>query len=173
MFLDKIRGFNIVYTQVKPFANEIIDAIHSGSTPDFREKFRNTDMLFVDDIQFISRNIPPRPSLITFNSLHEAGKQIVLTSDRPPGEINALTERLRQRFEMALLADIKEPDYETRVAIIRQRPRSLTLTFPTRVAQCIANQIKTNVRQIEGVPNKLKAYTDLYQRKAPSIFSAL
>ncbi len=90
-------------------------------------------MLFVDDIQFISGKDPTQTEFFnTFNSLHEAGKQIVLTSDRPPGEINALTERFRQRFEMGLLADIKEPDYETRVAIIRQRPRSLTLTFPTR-----------------------------------------
>lgn len=171
--LDKNPGFNIVYTQGEAFANEIIDAIHSGSTPDFREKFRNTDMLFVDDIQFISGKDSTQTEFFnTFNSLHEAGKQIVLTSDRPPKEINALTERLRQRFEMGLLADIKEPDYETRVAIIRQKAEELNFDLSDAVAQCIANQIKTNVRQIEGVLNKLKAYTDLTSEK-PSIFSVI
>lgn len=171
--LAKNPGFNIVYTQGEAFANEIIDAIHSGSTPDFREKFRNTDMLFVDDIQFISGKDSTQTEFFnTFNSLHEAGKQIVLTSDRPPKEINALTERLRQRFEMGLLADIKEPDYETRVAIIRQKAEELNFDLSDAVAQCIANQIKTNVRQIEGVLNKLKAYTDLTSEK-PSIFSVI
>ena len=166
-------GFNIVYTQGEAFANEIIDAIHSGSTPDFREKFRNTDMLFVDDIQFIAGKDSTQTEFFnTFNSLHEAGKQIVLTSDRPPKEINSLTERLRQRFEMGLLADIKEPDYETRVAIIRKKAEELNFEMSDAVAQCIANQIKTNVRQIEGVLNKLMAYTNLTSEK-PSIFNVI
>lgn len=165
--------FNIVYTQGEAFANEIIDAIHSGSTPDFREKFRNTDMLFVDDIQFIAGKDSTQTEFFnTFNSLHEAGKQIVLTSDRPPKEINSLTERLRQRFEMGLLADIKEPDYETRVAIIRKKAEELNFEMSDAVAQCIANQIKTNVRQIEGVLNKLMAYTNLTSEK-PSIFNVI
>ena len=166
-------GFNIVYTQGEAFANEIIDAIHSGSTPDFREKFRNTDMLFVDDIQFIAGKDSTQTEFFnTFNSLHEAGKQIVLTSDRPPKEINSLTERLRQRFEMGLLADIKEPDYETRVAIIRKKAEELNFEMSDAVAQCIANQIKTNVRQIEGVLNKLMAYTNLTSEK-PSSFNVI
>lgn len=166
-------GFNIVYTQGEAFANEIIDAIHSGSTPDFREKFRNTAMLFVDDIQFIAGKDSTQTEFFnTFNSLHEAGKQIVLTSDRPPKEINSLTERLRQRFEMGLLADIKEPDYETRVAIIRKKAEELNFEMSDAVAQCIANQIKTNVRQIEGVLNKLMAYTNLTSEK-PSIFNVI
>ena len=166
-------GFNIVYTQGEAFANEIIDAIHSGSTPDFRDKFRNTDMLFVDDIQFIAGKDSTQTEFFnTFNSLHEAGKQIVLTSDRPPKEINSLTERLRQRFEMGLLADIKEPDYETRVAIIRKKAEELNFEMSDAVAQCIANQIKTNVRQIEGVLNKLMAYTNLTSEK-PSIFNVI
>ena len=166
-------GFNIVYTQGEAFANEIIDAIHSGSTPDFREKFRNTDMLFVDDIQFIAGKDSTQTEFFnTFKSLHEAGKQIVLTSDRPPKEINSLTERLRQRFEMGLLADIKEPDYETRVAIIRKKAEELNFEMSDAVAQCIANQIKTNVRQIEGVLNKLMAYTNLTSEK-PSIFNVI
>ena len=166
-------GFNIVYTQGEAFANEIIDAIHSGSTPDFREKFRNTDMLFVDDIQFIAGKDSTQTEFFnTFNSLHEAGKQIVLTSGRPPKEINSLTERLRQRFEMGLLADIKEPDYETRVAIIRKKAEELNFEMSDAVAQCIANQIKTNVRQIEGVLNKLMAYTNLTSEK-PSIFNVI
>lgn len=166
-------GFNIVYTQGEAFANEIIDAIHSGSTPDFREKFRNTDMLFVDDIQFIAGKDSTQTEFFnTFNSLHESGKQIVLTSDRPPKEINSLTERLRQRFEMGLLADIKEPDYETRVAIIRKKAEEMNFEVSDAVAQCIANQIKTNVRQIEGVLNKLMAYTNLTGER-PSIFNVI
>ena len=166
-------GFNIVYTQGEAFANEIIDAIHSGRTPDFREKFRNTDMLFVDDIQFIAGKDSTQTEFFnTFNSLHESGKQIVLTSDRPPKEINSLTERLRQRFEMGLLADIKEPDYETRVAIIRKKAEEMNFEVSDAVAQCIANQIKTNVRQIEGVLNKLMAYTNLTGER-PSIFNVI
>ena len=146
-------GFNIVYTQGEAFANEIIDAIHSGSTPDFREKFRNTDMLFVDDIQFIAGKDSTQTEFFnTFNSLHEAGKQIVLTSDRPPKEINSLTERLRQRFEMGLLADIKEPDYETRVAIIRKKAEELNFEMSDAVAR-----VHRKSDQDQRTPNRGRA----------------
>ena len=117
-------GFNIVYTQGEAFANEIIDAIHSGQHTGFPREIPQHRYAFCGRHSVYRRQGSTQTEFFnTFNSLHEAGKQIVLTSDRPPKEINSLTERLRQRFEMGLLADIKEPDYETRVAIIRKKGR--------------------------------------------------
>ena len=157
---------NIVYTQGEAFANEIIEAIHNVRTPAFREKYRNTDVLFVDDIQFIAGMESTQTEFFnTFNTLYENNKQIILTSDRPPKEIKSLDERMSQRFEMGLLADIQEPDFETRVAIIRRKAEQLGFELPDGVIQCIANQIKTNIRQIEGVVNKLLAYSRLTNEK--------
>ena len=135
-------------------------------TPAFREKYRNTDVLFVDDIQFIAGMESTQTEFFnTFNTLYENNKQIILTSDRPPKEIKSLDERMSQRFEMGLLADIQEPDFETRVAIIRRKAEQLGFELPDGVIQCIANQIKTNIRQIEGVVNKLLAYSRLTNEK--------
>lgn len=157
---------NIVYTQGEAFANEIIEAIHNVRTPAFREKYRNTDVLFVDDIQFIAGMESTQTEFFnTFNTLYENNKQIILTSDRPPKEIKSLDERMSQRFEMGLLADIQKPDFETRVAIIRRKAEQLGFELPDGVIQCIANQIKTNIRQIEGVVNKLLAYSRLTNEK--------
>ena len=156
----------IVYTQGETFANEIIEAIKNVQTPAFREKYRETDVLFVDDIQFIGGKESVQTEFFnTFNALYESRKQIILTSDRPPKEIESLDERMKQRFEMGLLADISEPDFETRVAIIKSKTEQLNFHLPDVVIQHIANQVKTNVRQIEGVLNKMMLYSNITNEK--------
>ena len=151
--------YNIVYVDGEKFTNEIINAIHDGTTADFHNKYRAADVLLVDDIQFIGGKESTQEEFFhTFNTLYNAGKQIVLASDRAPKEIKSLEDRLRTRFEMGLIADIQPPDYETRVAIIRRKADSLGLDIPDEVAEYIANRLKTNIRQLEGAVKKLNAY---------------
>ncbi len=149
---------HILYTKGETMMNELIYAIQNGSTPDFHAKYRQIDVLLVDDIQFIGGKQGLQDEFFhTFEALHSNGKQIVLTSDRPPKEIATLEERLRSRFEMGLLADIQPPDLETRIAIIRRKAQSLDLPLQDDVADYIANQLRTNVRQLEGVVKRMKA----------------
>ncbi|WP_395150319.1 chromosomal replication initiator protein DnaA [uncultured Allofournierella sp.] len=151
--------FNIVYVDCEKFTNEIITAIREGSTELFRQKYRAADVLLVDDIQFIAGKESTQEEFFhTFNTLHNAGKQIVLASDRPAKEIKSLEERLRTRFEWGLTADIQPPDFETRVAIIRRKAELFNLDMPNEVAEFIANHLKNNIRQLEGAVKKLNAY---------------
>lgn len=149
---------HILYTKGETMTNELIDAIRNGTTAEFHAKYRQVDILLVDDIQFISGKTSTQEEFFhTFETLHSSGKQIVLTSDRPPREIATLEERLRSRFEMGLLADIQPPDLETRIAIIRRKAQALDLPLQDDVAEYIANQLKSNIRQLEGVVKRMRA----------------
>ena len=162
----KHPGYNIVYVKGDDFTNELISAIQSGKNIEFREKYRNADLFLMDDIQFIAGKESTQEEFFhTFNALYESNHQIVFTSDRPPNEILRLTDRLKTRFESGLLADIQPPDYETRMAIIRNKATQLGLSLPDDVMEYIAENITMNVRQIEGSVKKIKAYQDLMNDK--------
>ena len=154
--------FNIIYIKGDQFTNELIQALQEGRNQEFRNKYRNADLFLVDDIQFIAGKDSTQEEFFhTFNNLYENHKQIVLTSDRPPSELLRLEDRLKTRFEWGLIADINPPDYETRMAIIRNKSKSLGLDMPDDVASYIADNITTNIRQIEGTVKKIKAYWEL------------
>ena len=160
---------NVVYVKGEDFTNELITAIGNKNTNAFRDKYRPADVLLVDDIQFIAGKEQTQEEFFhTFETLHAAKKQIVLVSDRPPKEIKTLEERLRTRFEWGLLADIQPPDIETRIAIIKRKAELMSLDIPNDVAEYIANRIKSNIRQLEGVVKKINAYKTL-AKQAPSI----
>lgn len=149
---------NILFTKGEYMANELIEAIQKGQTMEFRAKYRQVDVLLIDDIQFISGKVSTQEEFFhTFDALHQANKQIVLTSDRPPREIATLEERLRTRFEMGLLADIQPPDLETRIAIIRRKAQLLDIPITDDIAEYIASQLKSNVRQLEGAVKCMRA----------------
>ena len=154
--------FVIMYVTCEQFTNELIAAIRAGSTEDFRMKYRVADLLLVDDIQFIAGKIQTQEEFFhTFNTLYESGRQIVLTSDRPPKEITQLEDRLRTRFEWGLMVDVAPPDFETRFAIVQNKAAMLGVKLPNEVTDYIAENITSNVRQIEGTLNKILAYRDL------------
>ena len=172
--LEKTRPeLRVLYIGGDSFTNELISAITAGSTAPFHEKYRNNiDVLLVDDVQFIAGKESTQEEFFhTFNALHEAKKQIVLTSDRPPKEIKSLEDRLRTRFEWGLLADVKPPDYETRVSILYKKAEAINFTLSTEVADYIAKHLKSDIRQLEGAVNKLYAYY-LIDGTKPSIASA-
>lgn len=147
-----------LYIKGDDFTNELIDAIKKNKTSEFRQKYRKPDILLVDDIQFIAGKDSTQEEFFhTFNSLYESKKQIVLTSDRPPKEIQTLEDRLRTRFEWGLIADIQPPDFETRIAIIKRKAELLDITIPPNVCEYIATKLQTNIRQLEGAVKKLKA----------------
>ena len=154
--------YRLLYVKGEEFANELILAIRNGTTAEFKEKYRQADLLAVDDIQFIAGKESTQEEFFhTFNSLYECGKQIILTSDRPPKEIKTLEDRLRTRFEWGLLVDIQPPDFETRMAIISRKADSLGLKIPEDVAAFIAGKLKDNIRQLEGVVKRLDAHNRL------------
>ncbi|MBQ9461694.1 MAG: chromosomal replication initiator protein DnaA [Clostridia bacterium] len=156
----------ITYVKGDDFTNEFIESLQNATTSEFRQKYRKSDVLLVDDIQFIGGKERTQEEFFhTFNTLREANCQIVLTSDRPPKEIKTLEDRLRSRFESGLLADIQPPDYETRMAIIKRKAELLELVLPDDVTEYIATRLKTNIRQLEGVVKKLKAKNQLYGEK--------
>lgn len=156
----------IVYVKGDDFTNELIESIRMATTSEFRQKYRKSDVLLVDDIQFIGGKDSTQEEFFhTFNSLYEAKSQIVLTSDRPPKEIKTLEDRLRSRFESGLIADIQPPDFETRIAIIKRKAELLEIEIPDDVVEYIATRLKTNIRQLEGVVKKLKAKCLLYGEK--------
>lgn len=162
----------IIFVKGDEFANELIDSIKSGSTKNFHDKYRSADVLLVDDIQFIAGKESTQEEFFhTFNTLYQASKQIILTSDRPPKEIKTLEERLRTRFEWGLLADIQVPDFETRCAIIRRKAEFFGMRIPTEVAEYIANRLKADIRQLEGAVKKIKAMQDISD-SPPTIMSA-
>ncbi|MCH5317608.1 MAG: chromosomal replication initiator protein DnaA [Eubacterium sp.] len=151
-------AMHILYVRAEDFTNEFINALGKKTVDEFHDKFRNIDVLLVDDIQFIGGKQSTEEEFFhTFNSLVEKGKQVVLTSDRPPKEIQSLTERLCSRFENGLLADIQSPEYETRCAIIKRKAELLNFEIPDTVVSYIAEKIKTNIRQLEGTTKKLYA----------------
>ena len=152
-------GLTTLYIKGDDFTNELIDSIRKNSTIDFHQKYREVDLLLVDDIQFIAGKDSTQEEFFhTFNSLYEAKKQIVLTSDRPPKEIQTLEDRLRTRFEWGLIADIQPPDFETRIAIIKRKAERLDINIPNEVCEYIAKKLKTNIRQLEGAVKKMKAH---------------
>lgn len=154
--------YNIIYIKGDQFTNELIQALQEGRNAEFRNKYRNADLFLVDDIQFISGKESTQEEFFhTFNNLYENHKQIVLTSDRPPSDLLRLEDRLKTRFEWGLIADINPPDYETRMAIIRNKSKTLGMDMPDDVCSYIAENITTNIRQIEGTVKKIKAYWEL------------
>ena len=156
----------ITYVKGDDFTNEFIESLQNATTSEFRQKYRKSDVLLVDDIQFIGGKERTQEEFFhTFNTLREANCQIVLTSDRPPKEIKTLEDRLRSRFESGLLADIQPPDYETRMAIIKRKAELLDFNLPDDVTEYIATRLKSNIRQLEGVVKKLKAKNQLYGEK--------
>ena len=156
----------IIYVKGEDFTNELVEALMKKSNIEFRQKYRQSDVLLVDDIQFIGGKESTQEEFFhTFNTLYEAKCQIVLTSDRPPKEIKTLEDRLRSRFESGLIADIQPPDFETRIAIIRRKAELLDIELPGDVTEYIATRLKSNIRQLEGVVKKLKAKNQLYGDK--------
>lgn len=163
---SKNANANILYVRGDEFANEIIDAIRTSKTKEFREKYRFADVFLVDDVQFIGgKDATQEEFFHTFNSLYEAKSQIVLTSDRPPKEIKTLEDRIRSRFESGLIADIQPPDFEIRVAIIKRKAELLGIVIPDEICNYIAQKLKSNIRQLEGVVKKLKAKNNLSGKK--------
>ena len=152
----------IVYIKGDDFTNELVSSIRENRNAEFREKYREATVLLVDDIQFIAGKIQTQEEFFhTFNTLYESGRQIVLTSDRPPSEMTQLEDRLRTRFEWGLLVDVAPPDFETRLAIVKNKAALLGLDLPDKVSVYIAQNVTSNVRQLEGTINKILAYKDL------------
>ena len=159
---DEHPDYRIVYIKGDAFTNELIQAIREGRNQEFREKFRSADVFLMDDVQFIAGKDSTMEEMFhTFNTLYEARKQIVFTADRPPKEMLKLEDRLKTRFEWGLIADIQPPDYETRMAIIKNKAIRMGVELPEAVLQYIAENITANVRQIEGTVNKIMALRDL------------
>lgn len=161
------RNAKIAYVKGDDFTNELVDAIREGKTAEMREKYRQADLLLVDDIQFIAGKKQTQEEFFhTFNTLYESGRQIVLTSDRPPSEMTLLDDRLRTRFEWGLLVDVAPPDFETRLAIVKNKALALGMDLPDKIASYIAENVTANVRQLEGTVNKILAYKDLLGSEA-------
>lgn len=149
----------IIYISGEDFTNELVLSLERKAMPQFHDKYRNADVLLMDDVQFIGGRTQTQEEFFhTFNTLIANNKQIVLTSDRPPKEINTLADRIRNRFESGLLADIQPPDIETRMAIIKRKAELLDFELPNDVVQYIAENLKTNIRQLEGAVKKINAY---------------
>ncbi len=158
-FQKNFPGRSVVYIKGEDFTNEVIEGISRGTMPHVREKYRTADLFLMDDIQFIAgKNSTQEEFFHTYDTLHEAKKQIILTSDRPPKEIATLEERLKSRFESGLLADIQPPDFETRTVIVARKAQSMGFEIPDSVCEYIANKLKNNIRQLEGAVKKLRAF---------------
>ncbi|MEE1060370.1 MAG: chromosomal replication initiator protein DnaA [Ruminococcus sp.] len=162
---------SICYIKGDDFTNELIESLRMAKMSEFRQKYRQSDILLVDDVQFIGGKESTQEEFFhTFNALYDAHKQIVLTSDRPPKEIKTLDDRLRSRFEQDLIADVQPPDVETRIAIIKRKAELLDFDLSNEVCEYIASKIKANIRQLEGTVKKLKAKSMLNNEK-PTISS--
>ena len=158
----KFPAYNVVLVKGEDFTNELITAIRQGKNVEFREKYRGADVFLMDDIQFIAGKVETQEEFFnTFNTLYEIGKQVVFTADRPPQEVHRLEDRLRTRFESGLLADIQPPDDLLRVAIVRNKAEQLGVIFPDDVTSYIAENLTSNVRQLEGAVKMLIAYRDI------------
>ncbi len=160
------RGYKILYVSSETFTNDLINAIRTQSTAAFRERYRTVDVLLIDDIQFIAGKETTQEEFFhTFNTLYAANKQICITSDRHPREMVSLQERLVSRFQGGILTDVRPPDYETRLAILRARAGDVQIPFPEEVLDFVARKVETNIRELEGAFNRLVAHARL--DKAP------
>ena len=160
--LEDNRNSNVLYVTSEKFTNQLINAIKDNKNEVFRNKYRNVDVLLIDDIQFIAGKERVQEEFFhTFNTLHESGKQIILSSDKPPRDIQFLEDRLKSRFEWGLLADISCPDYETRLAILRKKAQDENVIIDDYILSNIANKIDSNIRELEGVFNKIIATASL------------
>lgn len=154
----------IVYVKGDDFTNDLVHAIQVGGGEELRAKYRSADLLLMDDIQFVAGKQQTQEEFFhTFNTLYEAGKQIVVTSDRPPMEMNKLEDRIRTRLEWGLMADVQPPDFETRMAITRNKAAQFGIVLPDDVVTFIGENVTSNIRQLEGVVKKLTAYRDLLE----------
>jgi chromosomal replication initiator protein len=163
---ENIPEMKVLYVTSETFTNEVIDGIRNGTMQKLREKYRNTDVLLVDDVQFIiGKESTQEEFFHTFNELHVAKKQIIISSDRPPKEMVTLEERIRSRFEWGLTADIGSPDYETRMAILRKKIEQDNFYMDDEILNYIAVNLKSNIRELEGALNKLFAYANLEQKE--------
>ena len=159
---QKNPSARILYIKGDEFINDFIESVRTGRAGDFRTKYREADLMLVDDIQFVAGKVETQNEFFhTFNTLYESKKQIVLTSDRPPQEMALLDDRLRTRFEWGLMADVQQPVLETRVAIVKNKAANLGLILNDQIANYIAGKITSNVRQLEGTVHKIKAFHDL------------
>ncbi len=164
--LHDFPDFRVVFTTSERFTNELIKAIRETSTEEFRDHYREVDLLLIDDIQFISGKERTQEEFFhTFNALHDNGKQIVMSCDKPPKALNPLEERLRSRFEWGLIADIQPPDLETRIAILRSKAELQDLPVPQDVIQYLARRVPSNIRELEGSLNRIIAYAALNERQ--------
>ncbi|SHT35105.1 Chromosomal replication initiator protein DnaA [Mycobacteroides abscessus subsp. abscessus] len=162
---DHNPSAKVVYLSSEKFTNEFINSIRDNKAVDFRNKYRNVDVLLIDDIQFLAGKEQTQEEFFhTFNTLHEESKQIVISSDRPPKEIPTLEDRLRSRFEWGLITDITPPDLETRIAILRKKAKAEGLDIPNEVMLYIANQIDSNIRELEGALIRVVAYSSLINK---------
>ena len=161
-FLQNYPDKKVLYTTSEKFTYELVTAIRERTNQEFRNKYRTVDLLLVDDIQFLAtKELAQEEFFHTFNSLYEEGKQIVLTSDRLPSETPHLADRLKSRFQMGLLADIQPPDYEKRLAILRSKIEEEYFTFDEEIVEYVANNIKSNVRDLEGAVKRILAYAGI------------
>jgi chromosomal replication initiator protein len=163
--LSQNPNSKVVYVSSEKFTNELINSIREYRNEEFRNKYRNIDVLLVDDIQFIAGKEGTQEEFFhTFNALHENNKQIIISSDRPPKEIPTLEDRLRSRFEWGLIADIQPPDFETRIAILRKKANVENIEVSDEVMEYIATKIQSNIRELEGALIRVVAYSSLTNR---------
>ena len=170
---DHNPAAKVVYLSSEKFTNEFINSIRDNKAVNFRNKYRSVDVLLIDDIQFLAGKEQTQEEFFhTFNTLHEESKQIIISSDRPPKEIPTLEDRLRSRFEWGLITDITPPDLETRIAILRKKAKAEGLEIPNEVMLYIANQIDTNIRELEGALIRVVAYSSLINKDINAALAA-